>query len=338
MSGSSDYNPSVARYTGYASYGIDQIASEQEATGWQSFNDGLNGELYWSVNQPTSTSLNTANTGLTGDGTLFYPYNADAGRRYDVDPAGVDPAQAHPQRPPGLRTSAPGRSPGPGARRRPHRPQHLHDAVPGPARQRREPDCARRGRAGHLPALPVPVRYRRSGSSSTPTTWTATARPDFIAVQAGTGKLLFYPRTATDWTPNAPITVGTGFGTSASTLTYTSLLLPGDLNGDGSPDLVGRKSDGSMWLMPGNCTGTFGAAQKLTSTTAAPVSVGDFNGDGHADLLDKHADGTVWMLAGTGQGGFTAPVQVGAGWSALQMVGYRGRQRRRRGRHHRSAE
>jgi hypothetical protein len=316
-SGSNPYNPTVARYVGYASYGIDQIASEQEATGWQTFNDGLNGELYWEVNRPTSESLNTASSGLTGDGTLFYPYNA-------AQVGGKDPIPLESIRLKRIRNgqqdyellhlaTAQGLKLPDG--RTAHNiastlfPSLSASAVTATAFDTAEQDVFRL----FAPAPPAPTAVN-------PNDLDCNGTPDFLAVQSGTGKLLFYPRTQTDWTPNAPITVGSGFGTTATGLTYTNLLLPGDLNGDGSPDLLGRKSDGSMWLMPGNCTGSFGTAVKLTATTTNPVAVGDFNGDGHPDILDKHADGTLWMLAGTGSGTFSAPTQVGAGWAQLQIT------------------
>jgi Domain of unknown function (DUF4091)/IPT/TIG domain/FG-GAP-like repeat len=313
-SGSGPYNPTQARYVGYASYGIDQIASEQEATGWQTFNDGLNGELYWEVNNPPSQSITTTD-GLTGDGTLFYPYDATlVGGTHSIPLESIrlkrirdgqqDYELLHLATAEGL--SLPdGRTA--------HTiastlfPSLSASAVTATALDTAEQDVFRLFSTATVAPAINPNDLDCSGT------------PDFLAV-GGTGNLLYYPRAQTDWEPNVPVTVGSGYGTTAAGLTYTNLLLPGDLNGDGSPDLLGRKADGSMWLMPGNCTGTFGTAVKLTSTTTAPVAVGDFNGDGHPDLLDKHADGTLWMLAGTGSGGFNAPVQVGAGWGQLQIT------------------
>jgi hypothetical protein len=321
-SGSGTYSPTNASYVGSDSYGIDQIASEQEATGWQSFNDGLTGELYWEVNRPTSQSLNTASTGLTGDGTLFYPYVAS-------QVGGKDPIPLESIRLKRIRNgqqdyellhmaTAQGLKLPDG--RTAHNisstlfPSLSASAVTATALDTAEQDLFRLFSPAAAPA-PVPAP-----KVVNPNDLDCNGTPDFLAVQAGTGKLLFYPRTQTDWTPNAPITVGTGFGTTAAGLTYTSLLLPGDLNGDGSPDLLGRKADGSMWLMPGNCTGSFGAAVKLSAVTTNPVAVGDFNGDGYPDILDKHSDGTLWMLPGTGTGSFGAPTQVGAGWGQLQIT------------------
>lgn len=317
MSGSSTYYPTVARYAGYTSYGIDQVSSEQEATGWQNFTDGLTGALYWSVNQAPASSLNTAKSGLTGDGTLFYPYNAtQVGGTHSVPLESIRLKRirngqqdyellhlADIQKlalPDGrtARTIAATLMPSLSA-----------SAVTASAMDNAEQDLLR--------LFPMPVT---APAKINPNDLNCDGTPDFLGVQTGSGRLMFYPRTATDWAPNAPILENSGFG-SGSTPTYTTLLLPGDLNGDGKPDLLARKADGSMWLYPGTCTGSFGAAVNVGITTTAPSVIGDFNGDGRADLLDKHADGTLWLFAGAGNGTFAAATQVGAGWANLQIVG-----------------
>jgi hypothetical protein len=70
-------------YSGFPSYGIDQVASEQEAIGWQLYREGLQGELYWAVNQNPLISSDPNDShdqylGLNGDGTLFYPWTASS--------------------------------------------------------------------------------------------------------------------------------------------------------------------------------------------------------------------------------------------------------------------
>ena len=321
MSGSSDYSATQARYVGFASYGIDQVASEQVATGWQNFNEGLTGQLYWEVNRSQTDAMNTAKYGLTGDGLLFYPYVAS-------QVGGQDPVPVESIRVKRIRNG-----------QQDYELLHLADTQRLALADGR---TARSIAATTFPALsssavapntfdtaeqdlyrlfPLPTAPSAPPAARNAHDLNCDGTPDFLAVQAGTGKLLFYPRTATDWTPDAPITVGTGFGTGTTALTYTALLLPGDLNGDGQPDLLGRRADGSMWLMAGNCTGTFAAATKLSITTTDPISVGDFNGDGRADLFDKHTDGTLWLFTGTGNGTFNPATQAGSGWQNLQVTG-----------------
>jgi Domain of unknown function (DUF4091) len=66
-------------YNGWPSYGIDQVATEQRAMGWQMFINELDGEQYWAVNKNfeiwTKPYGETGEeTGMNGDGTLFYPW------------------------------------------------------------------------------------------------------------------------------------------------------------------------------------------------------------------------------------------------------------------------
>jgi hypothetical protein len=147
---------------------------------------------------------------------------------------------------------------------------------------------------------------------------------DFMAVKAGSGALLFYPReqvTGTrGWFPNVPIQVGTGYGNTTSTLKYAQMFFAGDLNGDGLPDLVGMTSTGALWLLPGNCTGSVGTPVSMNSSVTASIGVGDFNGDGIADVLDRHSDGTLWLLAGTGTGTLSAPKHIGSDWNAFDSI------------------
>src|SRR5206468_296171 len=63
-------------YNGWPSLGIDQVASEQRAMGWQMFRYGLDGDLYWGVNDDQQIWTEPYDSGMNGDGTLFYPYDA----------------------------------------------------------------------------------------------------------------------------------------------------------------------------------------------------------------------------------------------------------------------
>lgn len=158
---------------------------------------------------------------------------------------------------------------------------------------------------------------------------------DFLAV-GGTGKiageLLFYPRTGqpnksglpSDWALPDPSfrVVDPHFGAAS----FVQLVLPGDMNGDGAPDLVGERSDGSLWLMPGNCTGRFtrASARRIAAPTDSPLQLtadGDVDGDGHPDLLAVDSDGFLYRYSGTGNGGLRPPVRVGSGWTAAIGVG-----------------
>ncbi|MGL4174825.1 MAG: SpoIID/LytB domain-containing protein [Dermatophilaceae bacterium] len=124
---------------------------------------------------------------------------------------------------------------------------------------------------------------------------------------------------------------GDGTGRFATQATFGSgwngfsQLTAGDLDGDGTTDLVGvRASDGRLVRYSGSGTGTW-AAGVVTGTgdwrhASAVRVVGDLTGDGRHDLLVRHAsDGQAAVHAVTGAAvvGAVTPVSApatGAGW------------------------
>lgn len=72
-------------YNGWAGYGIDQPASQARAMPWTAFVYNATGELYWGVDYRLGQAWNTCGaggsnclyeSGMNGDGTLFYPGKA----------------------------------------------------------------------------------------------------------------------------------------------------------------------------------------------------------------------------------------------------------------------
>jgi hypothetical protein len=118
-----------------------------------------------------------------------------------------------------------------------------------------------------------------------------------------------------------PIQIGTGWNA------FDLILSPGDFNDDGRPDLLARKTDGTLWLYQGNGVGGFltGAGLNITnpgwnwSTFNLIVSPGDLDRDGNPDLLARLAsDGTLQLYRGNGSGGFVMGGQLissGMNWS-----------------------
>ncbi len=111
---------------------------------------------------------------------------------------------------------------------------------------------------------------------------------------------------------------------------YTTLT-SGDVDGDGRPDLVGTRPDGTLWEIDNTTSGS--AVQSF----APPVRIGqgwqgfsrlllaDVSGDGCADLLAVDASGTLWYFpnnSATNPGGlaFTYGVRMGNGWSAFPLL------------------
>lgn len=107
----------------------------------------------------------------------------------------------------------------------------------------------------------------------------------------------------------------------------TSLLLPGDVDGNGVDDLVARDALGRLWLYPrsGQADGAgwqprrqLGSGwQGFTALVAAP----DLTGDGHPEVLARDAAGRLWLYPMNGRGGWLPRRLVGSGgWQAFTAL------------------
>jgi hypothetical protein len=142
---------------------------------------------------------------------------------------------------------------------------------------------------------------------------------DFFARAAQSGELYLY-RGLSNGTFDTPIKVG-----STAWAGFTAIVAPGDFDGDGKADVIGRKADGTLWLYPGN--GASGWKQPFKQigasweTFTAVVAPGDFDGDGKADLIARKAEGTLWLYPGNGASGWKQPFkQIAVGWQSYTAV------------------
>ncbi|MFJ6837632.1 trypsin-like serine protease [Streptomyces sp. NPDC091209] len=112
--------------------------------------------------------------------------------------------------------------------------------------------------------------------------------------------------------------------------TRTRILAPGDLTGDGLPDVLSVDSAGAMWEYPGKGNGTFSARVEIGTGWNQYNSVrghGDFTGDGKADLIARSSSGSyMYLYKGTGKtgsGAFSARIKVRTwpGYNAFDAVG-----------------
>ncbi len=154
--------------------------------------------------------------------------------------------------------------------------------------------------------------------------------PDLLARESATGALWLHRRTAGGgW--GAAVRLGIGWGG------MDALVGPGDLTGDGRPDLLARRG-ATLWLYPGNGAGRFSARVALptpstSGTTAARgwstydafSGPGDVDGDGRADLLAREtSSGRLVLFAGTAAAPparvLLARRVVGTGWAAFDRL------------------
>ncbi|MFE9430296.1 trypsin-like serine protease [Streptomyces sp. NPDC006640] len=112
--------------------------------------------------------------------------------------------------------------------------------------------------------------------------------------------------------------------------TRLRVIAPGDLTGDGLPDMLSVDSSGTMWEYPGKGNGTFSSRVQVGTGWSQYNSVrghGDFTGDGKADLIARSKSGSyIYLYKGTGRtgsGAFSSRIKVRT-WStydAFDAVG-----------------
>lgn len=151
---------------------------------------------------------------------------------------------------------------------------------------------------------------------------TGDGRADLIARKPD-GSLWLYPGTGNiaNGGFSAPISLGGGWNI------FDTIIAPGDVTGDGKPDILGRKPDGTLWLYAGNGKGGVAPGVQIDSGWGmfdTVTSAGDLNRDGLGDLLGRKADGTLWYYAtnkpAPSPTGMSAGVMINSGWSAFNSV------------------
>ncbi|RZB18628.1 VCBS repeat-containing protein [Streptomyces sp. F001] len=120
-----------------------------------------------------------------------------------------------------------------------------------------------------------------------------------------------------------PSTSYTTLATSGWTQ-YDALTSPGDVSGDGRPDLIARNSStGTVYLYKGTSDGKLSSRVKLYDNWKGYkkiVGTGDFTGDGKADLLAQDTSNNLYRYNGKGDGTFAARVKVLSDWGGSYNV------------------
>ncbi|MFJ2789755.1 FG-GAP-like repeat-containing protein [Streptomyces sp. NPDC087290] len=135
-----------------------------------------------------------------------------------------------------------------------------------------------------------------------------------MLVRMPNGELRRYAgKCGSPYTPNSSHTsLGTGWNA------YDVLTVPGDLTGDGRPDLLARKASTSdVYLFANDGHGKLKAGVRIRSSWTGytkVVGAGDLNGDGYGDVLAHHKDGTLYRYDGTASGKLKERVKVFGAW------------------------
>ncbi|MER6115543.1 VCBS repeat-containing protein [Streptomyces sp. NPDC001743] len=122
------------------------------------------------------------------------------------------------------------------------------------------------------------------------------------------------------YAPGEPARISGSWGS------YNLTVGPGDLTGDGKGDLLTRDTGGTLYLHPGNGTGSGLAARVRVgggwNAYSVIIGAGDFTGDGIADVLGRTFDGVLKMYRGTGDKykPFLSPFPVGRGWNTYTKL------------------
>ncbi|MBP2264681.1 hypothetical protein J3A64_000145 [Pseudarthrobacter sp. PvP004] len=161
--------------------------------------------------------------------------------------------------------------------------------------------------------------------------WTGRGNFELLGRTDG-GDLVLYPRTYEPhwvyWGPgmellqfpsswDEPRVVGTGWNI------FDIVFSPGDFDGDGHNDILGRDSAGNLHLYPGDGEGGWLPPKQVGSGWGifdSIVGPGDFDGDGLNDVLARDRSGNLHLYPGSGDGGWLAPSQVGAGWQVFDKI------------------
>ena len=182
--------------------------------------------------------------------------------------------------------------------------------------------CEEPNRSAETP--PIAASNRAMG-------WTDRGRYELLG-RTHDGDLVLYPRTyEPEWrfwdmstqalyyngSWDEPRVVGTGWNI------FDIVFSPGDFDGDGYNDVLGRDSAGKLFLYPGNGDGGWLSPKQVGSGWQifdSIIGAGDFSGDGYNDVLGRDSAGRLFLYPGDGDGGWLPRSQVGSGWQIFDKI------------------
>jgi hypothetical protein len=141
-------------------------------------------------------------------------------------------------------------------------------------------------------------------------------RTDVLAVTPAGALMLYRGNGAGGWSGS-----GTQIGNGWQTL--NSIMYAGDFDGDSHGDLIGRRTDGTLWLYRSAGTGAWIGSRQIGNGwngMTALLAPGDFDGNGSSDVLARRSDGFLVLYRGNGRGGWGTVSVVGNGWNGMTQI------------------
>jgi hypothetical protein len=143
--------------------------------------------------------------------------------------------------------------------------------------------------------------------------WNGDGIPDLIALTPS-GSVYLYKGAGGGQVRPTPELLATGWDA------FDQIIGNLDWNGDGLPDLIARKPDGSMWIALGRRDHTLAAPEQMPGIDnwdefSTIVGGGDWNSDGHQDLLARREDGVLVLVKGHGATSFESSLGMAGRWN-----------------------
>jgi len=145
--------------------------------------------------------------------------------------------------------------------------------------------------------------------------WNGDDIPDLVARTPG-GSLYLYKGTGHGRINPVPMLLATGWDS------YDQMIGLVDWNGDGLPDLIARKPDGSMWIVFGRVDHHLSTPQEITrrdswDNYSTILAGSNWSGSGYQDVMARRPDGRLVLYPGGGETSVHSPIQMGDGWNAF---------------------
>jgi len=143
--------------------------------------------------------------------------------------------------------------------------------------------------------------------------WNGDGNPDLIA-RTPSGSIYLYSGSKNGQINPTPQLLATGWDA------YDQMVAPVDWNGDGLPDLIARKPDGSMWISLGRADHSLAPPQPMSSLVgwdqySTIVGGGEWTSTHHQALVARRSDGSLWLISGKGAKSFAGSTNMGSGWN-----------------------